>query len=176
MSNFLPIGERLREERERLGKSQAEFAEVAGVTRKTLFGYESGVRTPDAGALASWGLVGIDVLYVVTGQRLAPPMSAIETGRNANESKATHQSNVRLTAHLTETTNPVTNANDVAEIDEALMRRIVMMLAKAAKAAGRRWESERLMLAAVDVYKFLAKEEKVDDAKLERVLKLVVNR
>ena len=76
----------------------------------------------------------------------------------------------------TETTNPVTNANDVAEIDEALMRRIVMMLAKAAKAAGRRWESERLMLAAVDVYKFLAKEEKVDDAKLERVLKLVVNR
>lgn len=69
MGNFLLIGDRLREERERLGMSQLEFCAIAEVTRKTLFGYETGVRAPDAGALASWAKRGLDVLYVVTGER-----------------------------------------------------------------------------------------------------------
>lgn len=69
MGDFLPIGERLRKERERLGQNQTDFAAVAGVTRKTLFGYEAGARAPDAGALESWAALGLDVLYVVTGSR-----------------------------------------------------------------------------------------------------------
>ena len=68
----LPIGERLRAERDRIGMTQQEFADVAGVTRKTLFGYETGVRPPDAAALSAWAELGLDVLYVITGQRSTP--------------------------------------------------------------------------------------------------------
>lgn len=65
------IGDRIREERERLGFSQADFAALASATRKTLFNWESGVALPNAGVLAAWSASGLDVLYVVTGQRSA---------------------------------------------------------------------------------------------------------
>lgn len=67
MDRKLPIGERLREERERLGENQTDFAALAGVTRKTLFGYETAERSPPAEALAAWAEHGLDVCYVVTG-------------------------------------------------------------------------------------------------------------
>lgn len=67
MGSFLRIGASLVEERKRLGLSQTEFAAVAGVTRKTLFGYETGERVPDAAALAAWAAIGVDIAYVITG-------------------------------------------------------------------------------------------------------------
>lgn len=71
------IGERIKEERERLGLSQAEFAALADSTRKTLFNWESGAATPNTTALAAWAAHGLDVLYVVTGQR-SPSMPATD--------------------------------------------------------------------------------------------------
>lgn len=65
------IGDRLREERVRMGMSQTEFAEAAGLIRKTLYGYECGERFPDAVALAKWAEEGVDVMYVLTGNRAA---------------------------------------------------------------------------------------------------------
>lgn len=62
-------GDRIKEERERLGFNQADFAALAGATRKTLFNWESGAASPNAAALAAWAEAGLDVLYVVTGQR-----------------------------------------------------------------------------------------------------------
>ena len=62
-------GERIREERERLGYSQADFAALASATRKTLFNWETGDALPNAGVLAAWAKSGLDVLYVVTGER-----------------------------------------------------------------------------------------------------------
>lgn len=69
MSNKMTIGTRLKEERERLGYNQSDFAALAGVTRKTLFGYESAERFPAGDALAAWSEEGLDVQYVVTGER-----------------------------------------------------------------------------------------------------------
>lgn len=66
------MGERIRDERERLGFSQVDFAALAGATRKTLFNWESGAAAPNATALAVWADHGLDVLYVVTGQRSQP--------------------------------------------------------------------------------------------------------
>lgn len=62
-------GERIREERERLGLSQTDFAALAGATRKTLFNWESGVASPNIAVVSAWADHGLDVLYVVTGQR-----------------------------------------------------------------------------------------------------------
>ena len=66
------IGSRLREERERLGLNQSDFAVAAGTTRKSQFNYETDARRPDADYLASIAGAGVDVLYVLTGQRSQP--------------------------------------------------------------------------------------------------------
>lgn len=63
------IGDRLREERERLGMSQALFGELGGVKANAQGNYEKGDRYPDAAYLASISEYGVDVLYVVTGER-----------------------------------------------------------------------------------------------------------
>ena len=72
MNHLVSIGERLREERVRLGMSQTTFGEVGGVTKKTQMLYEGGERAPDAGYLAAAAESGVDVRYVITGQRDAP--------------------------------------------------------------------------------------------------------
>lgn len=79
------VGERLKEERERLGLNQTDFAALAQATRKALFNWETGTAAPNAIALAAWAAVGLDVLYVVTGQRTGgasapPPARAVSEG------------------------------------------------------------------------------------------------
>ncbi|QPG65942.1 helix-turn-helix transcriptional regulator [Pseudomonas sp. BIGb0427] len=64
------IGDRLKEERERLGLSQTDFAALAGASKNSQYNYEKGERSPDANYLAAAAQQGVDVLYVVTGQRL----------------------------------------------------------------------------------------------------------
>ena len=63
------IGERLREERERLGLNQEELGQRGGVNRNTQGKYEKSERSPDAAYLAAVAECGVDVLYVVTGAR-----------------------------------------------------------------------------------------------------------
>lgn len=63
------IGQRLKEERERIGMSQTEFASVASASKHAQINWEKGETTPNANALAAWAAIGLDVLYVVTGLR-----------------------------------------------------------------------------------------------------------
>lgn len=76
------MSERIREERERLGFNQSDFAALGSATRKTLFNWETGAAAPSAAVLAAWAAHGLDVLYVVTGQRggavATPRLSADE--------------------------------------------------------------------------------------------------
>lgn len=74
----MQLGERLREERERLGYNQADFAALAGATRKTQFNYETGERSPDANYLLAIGAAGADVQYIVMGMRSAQALSRDE--------------------------------------------------------------------------------------------------
>lgn len=66
----MAIGERLRKERERLGFNQPDFAGFAGATKQTLFSWENGHSSPKADQLAALGEHGVDVYYVLTGQRV----------------------------------------------------------------------------------------------------------
>ena len=61
------IGHRLSRERSRLGLSAAAFAVLGGVDASMQETFEKGVRQPDAAYLATMAVIGIDVLYVVTG-------------------------------------------------------------------------------------------------------------
>ncbi len=65
----MTIGLRLREERERLGFTQVEFAELTGTTKKSQIDYEKDTTQPRAGYLASIAAVGADIGYIVTGVR-----------------------------------------------------------------------------------------------------------
>jgi transcriptional regulator with XRE-family HTH domain len=68
--NFLHIfGNRLMQERARLGLTQADLAASTGITRRTQINYESGQRAPDAAYLDAVDKKGIDTLFVVTGRR-----------------------------------------------------------------------------------------------------------
>ena len=63
------LNERIKEERERLGYSQTAFAALAEASKHSQINWEKGVGTPTAAVLAAWAAHGLDVLYVVTGQR-----------------------------------------------------------------------------------------------------------
>jgi transcriptional regulator with XRE-family HTH domain len=67
MSDFKAVGMRVKEERERLGYNQTDFAMLGGMSRKTQFDYESGARAPDGSYLIGIAVAGADVQYIITG-------------------------------------------------------------------------------------------------------------
>lgn len=75
---LLSIGERLREERERLGYSQSAIGAVGGVKKLAQLKYEQGERYPGADYLAALAKIGADTLYIVTGERYAGSLTADE--------------------------------------------------------------------------------------------------
>ncbi|HDS1776253.1 TPA: helix-turn-helix transcriptional regulator [Pseudomonas putida] len=70
------IGDRLKEERERLGLNQTDFAALAGASKNTQYNYEKGERSPDSNYLAAAAAQGLDVLYVITGARTPQPSAS----------------------------------------------------------------------------------------------------
>lgn len=65
------INLRLKEERLRLKKKQPEFAECAGTKKRTLIDWEQGVSAPSVPQLAALAEIDVDVVYVLTGIRVA---------------------------------------------------------------------------------------------------------
>lgn len=61
------FGGRLREERKRLGLTQARLAASVGISAPTQVGYENGSRTPDANYVTAIEKLGLDEHYVRTG-------------------------------------------------------------------------------------------------------------
>lgn len=64
-------GERLKEERARLDLNQTDFGLLGGVSRGTQKAYELESSSPDLRYLMQLEQAGVDVLYVLTGQRQA---------------------------------------------------------------------------------------------------------
>ena len=77
------ISERLREERERLGKTQPQFGAHAGDKKQAQLRYEKGERSPDAAYLSAAASNGVDVLYVLTGRREMQPMAQAQATASA---------------------------------------------------------------------------------------------
>jgi len=63
------VGARLREERMRIGLSQVDFGALASVTKTTQGNYEANKRSPDAVYLNAVSSAGVDIQYIVTGNR-----------------------------------------------------------------------------------------------------------
>lgn len=75
----MTFGERLKEERKRLGMNQTEFALLGGIVKFTQLTYEKGDSTPNLEYLAKLEAAGIDAYYVLTGKRMpiTPPESTL---------------------------------------------------------------------------------------------------
>lgn len=119
------LGGRLKEERERLGLTQAAMAEVGGVSKRSQTGWEQGRAVPDANYLTAAAAAGMDVQYVLTGLRTAPALQ--EHFRRAAE--------VTLQADMTE------------EQRAELMKKLVDSMQEQAKASVT--PEEMALLAAV---------------------------
>lgn len=65
----IEIGARLKEERERLGMTQQDFAALGGASKRSQIEWEKGGQVPNAEFLAALDTRGVDVLYIVTGRR-----------------------------------------------------------------------------------------------------------
>lgn len=77
------IGDRLKEERERLRMTQESFSVAGGAGKRAYIRYEQGERLPDAGFLAAISASGVDVLYVLTGRREKQPMAQAQATASA---------------------------------------------------------------------------------------------
>ncbi len=72
------IGERLKEERNRLGYTQPVFAAIAKTTKKTQIDYEKNKAQPKADYLEALFKVGVDIQYIITGQHASAQLPANE--------------------------------------------------------------------------------------------------
>lgn len=63
------IASRLKAAREGVGLSQQAMAEHCGVTARSQRNYEAGERLPDADYLGRLAGIGVDVVFVLTGER-----------------------------------------------------------------------------------------------------------
>ncbi|OQX03434.1 MAG: hypothetical protein BWK73_39545 [Thiothrix lacustris] len=103
----MTIGQRLREERERLGFTQPELAELADTTKKSQIDYEKDITQPRAGYLAAIAAVGADVAYIVTGVRTTvgigvtnQQIALLENFRNSGSLQEFLSKTVELAANL----------------------------------------------------------------------------
>ena len=72
------IGERLKEERERLGMTIPALAEVAGAKKNTVIDWQKDLSSPPAAKLAALAEVGIDIQYIVVGVRSSVALATDE--------------------------------------------------------------------------------------------------
>ncbi|MDF1483713.1 helix-turn-helix transcriptional regulator [Ramlibacter sp. H39-3-26] len=72
----MSVGRRLVEERERLGMTQAAFFTACGVSKKAQFNFENDHNIPGGAYLIAAAAIGVDIAYVLTGQRVGGAMAA----------------------------------------------------------------------------------------------------
>lgn len=72
------LGDRLREERDRLGLNQTDFGLQVGVSRGTQKAYELGTGAPDVRYLVALEGMGVDVQYVLMGRRFSQESGGID--------------------------------------------------------------------------------------------------
>jgi transcriptional regulator with XRE-family HTH domain len=75
--------ERLRSERERLCLTQDQMVVKTGVSKRSYCAYESGETAPSAKLLAALVVAGLDVSYLLTGNRNQPQESNLSARAKA---------------------------------------------------------------------------------------------
>lgn len=61
-----------------MGLSQQQFAQMGGVEANAQGKYESGARAPRSDYLVALGFKGVDVLYLLSGERLPVALESLD--------------------------------------------------------------------------------------------------
>lgn len=77
----MTVGKRLLEERKNLGLSQEALGSAGGVAKGAQINYEKDARAPDTDYLQGIASAGVDVCYVITGERRVPVYGGTERER-----------------------------------------------------------------------------------------------
>ena len=75
------FADRLRKERQKTGMNQTDFGALGGVAKSAQINYEKGERSPGADYLLALIPYGIDVSYLLTGERVARRSTALDERR-----------------------------------------------------------------------------------------------
>lgn len=75
----MSLGIRLKEERTRLGLTQAEFAKSVSASTRSLISWEKDEASPNSSALAAMSEAGVDVIYVLTNRHSPDRWNTAET-------------------------------------------------------------------------------------------------
>jgi transcriptional regulator with XRE-family HTH domain len=105
------IGSRLQEERKRLGYNQTDFAALGGVAKNTQWFYEKDERSPDVAYLAAIEKIGVDIWYLLYGERKPQTVSDL----NSSETKV------------------IQAMRKMSEVDRASIERLVWALSQASE-------------------------------------------
>jgi transcriptional regulator with XRE-family HTH domain len=105
MSDF---GARLKEERKRLKLSVQALAEQIDVHQNTVYNYEKGARMPDVDFLLGAAAAGLDLYFVLTGERSAGSLTEEEASMLAAFRIANGALRTAALAVLTSGVAPVT--------------------------------------------------------------------
>lgn len=93
LDNFdVEFGQRLREERERRGLNQADFGALGGIAKVAQLNYEKGYRVPDTHYLSNLRKHGVDVGYLLSGERDMPVMGRLDAKMLSTAIKAVQES------------------------------------------------------------------------------------
>ena len=68
---------RIKEERKRLGLTQVQAADLAGVTRESWGKYERGEQVPGGEVLFAFAEAGADIQYIIRGERRSTGTEAL---------------------------------------------------------------------------------------------------
>jgi transcriptional regulator with XRE-family HTH domain len=180
MNNF---GDRLREERVRLGMNQTDFAQAGGVTKGSQFNYEAGHRAPDLAYLAAVSALGVDVQYVVTGIRQTPPQSqpVHEARQSQKPYGAQPQVQIQGQGQSQDDADDWPETPTGPAISLEIMRRVVGLVDAVIEQRGRP-DRDKEVEMIVMAYNYVVvgdedetKETAVQDREVTRVVRLVAN-
>lgn len=77
------FGSRIADERKAAGYSQAALAQACGVSREMWGKYERDAAVPGGDVLARTAAAGLDVLYILTGERFQKRLKVASEGRQS---------------------------------------------------------------------------------------------
>lgn len=100
------IGERLRGERERLGYSALQIAQLLGVTEQEYAEHESGACDPGIFMMPRLHGCGFDIMYIITGERYRPVQEESELLKRFRELSLKGRTSIFMTLDALERLAP----------------------------------------------------------------------
>lgn len=90
------FGIRLKEERLKIGKGSADFADICGVGKNTQTNYEKSDRKPDLGYLSKAHDLGCDIMYIITGEQSEQQLHIAEVKKHDTKVKILVESEAEI--------------------------------------------------------------------------------